>query len=432
MFHHRLLVVVFVVVLMMSSVLILYRKLDLLDHDRPFAPLTQTSRRNASGTSVTTMVVTEETVPESTRTAAAAVAATTTTTTTTTKTTTTGVSESVQSTAAAVTRAVQTMWPTMPGAPAEFTLQLSNDTIVGEVKKGAVMKFSDAQIEARMDAAEASGHVMYQYPVPSRPRGKNGAKIFGLVAVRNVASNIADFLRLLSLLTDAIAVLDDASTDSTVAEVLKVASECQVEAVITKSSWLRNEAQDKNLLLRLSRRLNATAFIVPDYDEIFSAACNRGLLRHLIAEAAPGTRVSLPWIEYWGSLDAHRVDPNMPGVNFLQRAIPIIFVDYPDQPTYVPEKDIALKIHYPRIPMTGGGIIDAPVRDCVILEFRFVSLINVYLKRIWYACFGALHGKLVMALGHMNGPRRRAGCRRCESGVAVAGRPPIRRVVCQH
>jgi hypothetical protein len=393
MFYH-LLVAVFVVVLMMSSVLILYRKLDLLDHDRPFAPLMQTSHRNGSGTSVTTVVVREEILPESTRTAAVAATTTTTTTTTTTR---------VQSTAAAATRAVPTMWPTMPGAPAEFTLQLSNDTIVGEVKKGGVMKFSDAQIEARMDAAEASGHVMYQYPVPARPRGKNGAKIFGLVAVRNVASNIADFLRLLSLLTDAIAVLDDASTDSTVAEVLKVASECQVEAVITKSSWLRNEAQDKNLLLRLSRRLNATAFIVPDYDEIFSAACNRGLLRHLIAEAAPGTRVSLPWIEYWGSLDAHRVDPNMPDVNFLQRAIPIIFVDYPDQPTYVPEKDIALKIHYPRIPMTGGGIVDSPVRDCVILEFRFVSLINVYLKRIWYACFGALHGKLVMALGHMNG-----------------------------
>lgn len=40
--------------------------------------------------------------------------------------------------------------------------------------------------------------------------------------------------------------------------------------------------------------------------------------------------------------------------------------------------------------------------DCVIVEFRFVSLINVYLKRIWYACFGALHGKTKLALGRMN------------------------------
>jgi hypothetical protein len=54
----------------------------------------------------------------------------------------------------------------------------------------------------------------------------------------------------------------------------------------------------------------------------------------------------------------------------------------------VPEKDRALKIHYPRIPMTRGGVSFAENRDCVIVEFRFVSLVNVYLKRIWYACLG--------------------------------------------
>ena len=30
------------------------------------------------------------------------------------------------------------------------------------------------------------------------------------------------------------------------------------------------------------------------------------------------------------------------------------------------------------------------------------TVINVYLKRIWYACFGALHGKARQALGRMN------------------------------
>ena len=68
----------------------------------------------------------------------------------------------------------------------------------------------------------------------------------------------------------------------------------------------------------------------------------------------------------------------------------------------MPEKDKALKIHYPRIPMTYGGVTFADNRDCVIVEFRFVSLINVYIKRIWYAAFGALHGKARQALGRMN------------------------------
>jgi hypothetical protein len=165
---------------------------------------------------------------------------------------------------------------------------------------------------------------------------------------------------------------------------------------------------------------------VPDYDEIFSAACyDRQYLRDLISRSDPGARIDVPWIEYWGDLEHHRVDPMQPDVNFLQRAIPIIFVDYPDRVTYVPEKDIPLKIHYPRIPMTGGSIVPSPNRQCVIVEFRFVSLVNVYLKRIWYACFGALHGKTNMALGHMNQLLDETPVIvDAEPALAVARRPP--------
>ena len=41
-----------------------------------------------------------------------------------------------------------------------------------------------------------------------------------------------------------------------------------------------------------------------------------------------------------------------------------------------------------------------PVRDITILTPLIV--VNVFLKRIWYACFGALHGKAKQALGKMN------------------------------
>lgn len=64
------------------------------------------------------------------------------------------------------------------------------------------------------------------------------------------------------LCSDAIALLDDASTDATVQAVLDVAARVNVEVLITKREWLRNEAQDKNLLLRAARRLGATTFIV--------------------------------------------------------------------------------------------------------------------------------------------------------------------------
>lgn len=49
-----------------------------------------------------------------------------------------------------------------------------------------------------MDAAEASGHIQYEYPIPAVAVPSSGVKIVGLVAVRNVDDNIAAFLRILA------------------------------------------------------------------------------------------------------------------------------------------------------------------------------------------------------------------------------------------
>jgi hypothetical protein len=97
-------------------------------------------------------------------------------------------------------------WPTMPGAPAEYTIaQNASDGEVGRAKGGAGFnKFTVEQMDERMDLAETSGHVRYQYPVPARPRDANNVKIFGLVAVRNVEDNIALFLELLSNFTGSV------------------------------------------------------------------------------------------------------------------------------------------------------------------------------------------------------------------------------------
>lgn len=163
-------------------------------------------------------------------------------------------------------------WPTLPGAPAAYTIQLDARGQVGDAKGGeGFHKFTNEQMEARMAAAEASGHVRYAYPRPATPRAAGGVKIFGLVAVRNVADNIALFLELLAnvtgrrrrcarrvgrrltcaclcpsflaLLADAIAVLDDASTDDTVAAVLAAAARgINVELLVTKREWLVRRA----------------------------------------------------------------------------------------------------------------------------------------------------------------------------------------------
>ena len=91
-----------------------------------------------------------------------------------------------------------TTWATLPGAPAEWTVHVSNDTERGQGDHGAnFRKYSNEQIETRMDAAEASGHIRYRFPRPASAPDKDGNKIMGLVAVRNVAENIGLFLQLL-------------------------------------------------------------------------------------------------------------------------------------------------------------------------------------------------------------------------------------------
>jgi hypothetical protein len=94
-------------------------------------------------------------------------------------------------------------WPTLPGAPAEYTIAFHPDEEEGDAKGGqGFRKFTNEQMESRMAAVEASGHVRYQYPRAATPRdGLTNSKIFGLVAVRNVADNIALFLEILANFT---------------------------------------------------------------------------------------------------------------------------------------------------------------------------------------------------------------------------------------
>ena len=77
-------------------------------------------------------------------------------------------------------------------------MHVTNDTERGQGDRGAnFRKYSNEQMEERMLEAETSGHVRYQYPVPTSEPASNGVKIFGLVAVRNVEENIGLFLKLL-------------------------------------------------------------------------------------------------------------------------------------------------------------------------------------------------------------------------------------------
>jgi len=226
-----------------------------------------------------------------------------------------------------------------------------------------------------------------QQPKPLPP-GQNGKKIVGLTGVRNVGPQLPHFLLSLSKYTDAIVVLDDGSTDGTGDLVVQLSEKFNIEILINKTGlWTRDENLDHNLLIRAARELvNGSHFIMLDYDEAFSANCNKdGFLREKMLSLKAGHRLYLEWVLLWNNSRSWR-----PG--FLNRAIITIMADNPTlKPLNLGHQNTSLQMHVPRLPDV-GRVIDMSGSDCKLLEFRFLNLENCVLKEIWYYMIGRVHG----------------------------------------
>ena len=143
--------------------------------------------------------------------------------------------------------------------------------------------------------------------------------VAAIVGVRNVELSVPHFLRLLAPFVNFTIVLDDSSTDGTVAAVESVAREAKVRQVLVKDGvWNRSETADRNELLlagvtrharspkRLrylltalaGRRFNATHFVAIDADEVISALWMRGSLWwDTLASLQPGTTMCAALLE---------------------------------------------------------------------------------------------------------------------------------------
>lgn len=74
--------------------------------------------------------------------------------------------------------------------------------------------------------------------------------VAAIVGVRNVELSIKPFLMLLAPFVNFTVLLDDSSTDGTVAAIESVAQEAKVRRVLVKDgSWNRSETTDRNELL---------------------------------------------------------------------------------------------------------------------------------------------------------------------------------------
>ena len=206
----------------------------------------------------------------------------------------------------------------------------------------------------------------------------DNAKIVGLLPSRNESVMIGQCLRCLSMFTDAIVYLDDASTDNSLEVVYAMQDKCNIEKIITKEKWYRDEPGDRNLLLDTGRQIGGTHFIVIDADEILTSNfLSQDRLRKKILSLRKGDKISLNWIMLWRSLDQFRFDDSV----WTYKYKDFIFCD-DTKCRY--DSDF---IHTPRIPTGLKG------RSCKIrgyqqgmLHLQFVNWKNLLVKNAWYCC----------------------------------------------
>ncbi|NTW98827.1 MAG: glycosyltransferase, partial [Geobacteraceae bacterium] len=225
-------------------------------------------------------------------------------------------------------------------------------------------------------------------------------KIVGLVPARNEKHIISQCLRALSLFTDAIVYLDDASTDETLHIVESLANECHIERIIRKTEWHRDEPGDRNAMLKAGREIGGTHFIVIDADEMLTSNLAIGnMIKAEILKLQPGDRLALNWIQLWRSVDQYRFDQSVWTWNYKE----IIFCD---DGVCSYSSDF---IHTPRVPESlHGQTYRLEGYDAGLLHFQFVNWSNLLLKQAWYRCLERIRepGKPVSEINKRYAPSK--------------------------
>jgi glycosyltransferase involved in cell wall biosynthesis len=202
-------------------------------------------------------------------------------------------------------------------------------------------------------------------------------KIVGLIPARNEAKIIEQCLHALSLFTDAIVYLDDASDDNSITIVESVADKYNIVKIIKKQIWRRDEPADKNALLKAGREIGGTHFIVIDADEMITANCLKNdFLRNRIKNLKPGDRLLMNWIHLWQQPNFYRSD-----AGWRYRFKDFIFCD-----DGICSYDSEF-IHTPRTPCNlSGTSYYLDENDYGMLHFQFMNWTNVVIKQSWYKC----------------------------------------------
>lgn len=218
-------------------------------------------------------------------------------------------------------------------------------------------------------------------------RGIKKNKIIGLMQVRNEAAIVEVALRSMAVYTDSIIVLDDNSTDDTLAIVKNLAKDLNIERIIenSQSAWLyKTELDNKQALIDAARALGGTHFIHLDADEILTANCaTDNWLRNRILSLKPGQVISLRMIHLWKGVDYYRDDNQLTPRNLGITA----FMCDDGVCNMKDNKNISNAgfIHIGRLPIT-KNIVNINDSEHYIMHFKFVNFEFLKIKIAWYMC----------------------------------------------
>lgn len=208
---------------------------------------------------------------------------------------------------------------------------------------------------------------------------KKQKKIVGLLQIRNESVLIEQCLRALSMYTDGIIILDDASSDDTVKKCQAVAQKYHIEKIIQNqtSAWEnRTESDNRQKLLDAGRAAGGTHFIILDADEMMTANCARNNhLRSLILQLNPGDRLQMNIVHFWNSIDRYRI-------YFNEKMKYFIFCD--DGCCFYENKFL----HVDRVPLnlSGGANLEYNDGRFALLHFGYINWQNVLIRQAWYKC----------------------------------------------
>lgn len=187
-----------------------------------------------------------------------------------------------------------------------------------------------------------------------------------LTPVKNESWILETFLSATSLWADLIIILDQNSTDNSVA----IAKKFPKVKIIHNEDIYLNEFRRQNMLIESAREHGTNNLLFAlDADEIFTSEIQNSEILNNLHSFKEGTAFAFEWIN---------IDPSFQKY-WIQRMQPICFKD--DGKTIDQNQRL---IHRTRVPIENKEVILQ--REPKVLHFQYLNWENMQLKQEWYQC----------------------------------------------